>query len=165
MKNKKYTIYLDMDGVLTDFGGYFKYCFGMDYKELIKNDGNELQFIKLINDAGPTFWSDMFWLDSGIELNGYIRSRFENIWILSAPMTFNHVHKGKEDWIKKYLGNQQFILSNDKWQYTMYNQNHILIDDNSSNTIPWIRHNGRAILHDHNMIHDTINELETLLKE
>lgn len=165
MRNKKFTIYLDMDGVITDFKGYFKYCFGIDYEELIKRDGNETNFINLINDAGPGFWENMFWLNSGIELNAYLRSRFEHICILSAPMGFDHVHIGKERWIRKYLGNQDYILSNDKWQYTCYNKDHILIDDREYNTVPWVNHGGRAILHDSEMVSNTIDKLEELLKE
>ena len=110
----------------------------------------------------------MFWLDSGIQLLGFLKSNFENIVILSAPSkeNFNFSIDGKTIWITRNIGpNQKFILDDFKGPYANKDVNNILIDDSEKNIQAWKDNGGTAILHDPRMQFKTIDALEALLKE
>ena len=120
LEDTRYTIFCDMDGVLTDFSGDFiklaKSIPDNDLEEVRTDVPNnephdtkklldQKHFGMLLNTlAGVKFWSDMSWNKGGQKLWKYI-SQY-NVEILTAPSkrVYDDCVKGKKMWIKR-LGN------------------------------------------------------------
>ena len=100
-------LFLDMDGVLTDFTGACEKL-GDDMMFWYSND-REL-FWKKITSAGIEFWSEMSWMPGGRELHGFLRSSGYFPTILSAlpgperKKALINAREGKIKWIRKELG-------------------------------------------------------------
>jgi hypothetical protein len=96
----KFTIYCDMDGVLTDFEAQFDHYYGMNPREYAQMKGPELMK-KAVDDVGLDFWAKMPLFPGALELWSFI-SKYQPI-ILSSPSTFKHAKKGKDIWITNNL--------------------------------------------------------------
>ena len=93
------------------------------------------------------FWSNLPWMPGGEELWAYI-SQFEAD-ILTSPMGPGS-ETGKQIWIDNNLNPapKEVFMSHDKYEWATSDENpNILIDDFTSNTIPWEDAGGIAILH------------------
>ena len=103
------------------------------------------------------FWANLPWTDDGQELWSYI-SQFSP-YILTAPMGEGS-QTGKRLWVEKNLhpAPEKVFISHEKYEWaTTDGRPNVLIDDFSTNTIPWAtpRHiegsdekmSGFAILH------------------
>ena len=116
---------------------------------------------RLQNDE--KFWTKLPWMPGGRELWGYI-SKF-NPNILTAPMQGQASRVGKQKWIESNLSPppKDIFMSHEKYNWaTDENGNpNILIDDFTTNTIPWKEAGGYAILHTN--VNDTIKQLEELI--
>ena len=156
----KYTIYCDMDGVLTDFSGDFmKYAklnskVAIDERDDVPNNaaaryekkhGSEA-FWKVVEMGGLKFWSDMSWNPGGKQLWNYI-SQYEP-QILTAPSkrVYADCVKGKKMWISK-LGNPTIHVRSKEKKKEFAGENKILIDDLKSNIKEWNASGGIGILH------------------
>jgi hypothetical protein len=146
----KYTIYCDMDSVLTDFDAAFlsiadvKTKDGWEYKKKFGRD----RFQSIINSKGLTFWSEMPWMADGKKLWRYINATADKVYILSSPSSHDKGEsiEGKTMWCKKNLGaDVNIILEEDKSKYSK--KYHILIDDLDKNINPWRKLGGIGILH------------------
>jgi hypothetical protein len=96
----RFTIYCDMDGVLTDFEAQFDHYYGMNPREYAQMKGPELMK-KAVDDIGLDYWAKMPLFPGALELWSYI-SKYQPI-ILSSPSTFKYAKKGKDIWIAKNL--------------------------------------------------------------
>jgi len=96
----RFTIYCDMDGVLTDFEAQFDHYYGMNPREYAKLKGPELMK-KAVDDVGLDYWAKMPLFPGALELWAYI-SQYQPI-ILSSPSTFKYAKKGKDIWIANNL--------------------------------------------------------------
>ena len=156
-----YTIYCDMDGVLTDFSGDFmRYAKLNKYSHIDERDdvpnnaaaryekkyGSEA-FWKVVQSGGLKFWSDMSWNPGGKRLWGYI-SRY-NSQILTAPSkrVYSDCVKGKKMWVSSRLGNPQIHIRSKEKKKEFAGKNKILIDDLKSNINEWNASGGVGILH------------------
>jgi len=166
-QEEQYQIYCDMDGVLVDFvAGTVEYItkqlqageaeelkekIGRDYvtEEDIhmsspnrNRDVRDYMFKELEDHA--EFWENLPWMPGGEELWNFI-SQF-NPYILTAPMGYGS-EIGKQAWIDTHLQPppSKVFMSHDKFEWA--DQNNILIDDFTKNTIPWEKAGGIAILH------------------
>ena len=158
-KIKKYTIYCDLDGVLTDFNGEYKKLTGIDISNRSHmNKGDEL-FFEPINKAGKDFWTNMSWTKDGKELWNYIEKY--NPILLSAPTRDNSSRVGKNEWVKRELPGVRLILRSAGSKREFANKNTILIDDRPSNVEQWIEDGGISILHKNT--EDTIKKLKKIL--
>lgn len=135
----QFKIYLDMDGVLTNFEKAFR-DFGKEQtkgllpKEYEDKYGTDA-FWKLIYSGGLEFWSEMFWIEDSKKLWNYVK-KFKPT-ILTTPANSNFSKKGKEIWIKRELGKDvPFIFAKDKWKYA--DMNSILIDDYEKKIREWV---------------------------
>lgn len=146
-------LFLDMDGVLTDFttaceklGDNMMFWYGND-REL---------FWKKITSAGIEFWSEMSWMPGGQELHGFLRSSGLCPTILSAlpgperKKALTNAREGKIKWLRKELGisyAETAILCYRPEKALQSGVARVLIDDNSENIREWEEAGGIGILH------------------
>lgn len=146
-------LFLDMDGVLTDFtaacekiGGNMMFWYSND-REL---------FWKNITSAGIEFWSEMSWMPGGQELHGFLRNSGLCPTILSAlpgperKKALINAREGKIKWIRKELGTsyaEAAILCYRPEKALQSGFARVLIDDNSENIREWEEAGGIGILH------------------
>jgi len=150
-------IYVDMDGVLTDFEGQLADLLGISRKAAKGYKSSSMW--KKVEDAGESFWSTMEWMPGGKELWDFVKDY--NPTILSSPIRHKSSHSGKREWVKKHLGDFPVILDSEK--YTHAKPGDILIDDLSKNIDPWNDHKGVGILHKD--AKSTISVLKKLLSD
>ena len=141
-----YTIYSDMDGVLSDFDKRFmEFSDGIPPGQYEQRRGKE-EFWKLIDDTvGVPFWAGMDWMSDGKEYWNYIEKY--NPIILSAPSKKEESKYGKRIWKKRNMPNSKMILV-PAWKKKEYaNPTSILIDDRADNINQWEAAGGIGILH------------------
>ena len=77
----KYPLYVDMDGVLTDFKKRF-----MDYSTLTPDEYRDQydldRFWKLIQKAGVGYWAGMKWMPDGKRLWSFVKHLNPTIYLL-----------------------------------------------------------------------------------
>ena len=141
-----YTIYSDMDGVLSDFDKRFmQFSDGIPPGQYEQRKGKE-EFWKLIDDTvGVPFWAGMDWMPDGKEYWSYIEKY--NPIILSAPSKNEESKYGKRIWKKRNMPNNKMILV-PAWKKKEYaTPTSILIDDRADNINQWEAAGGIGILH------------------
>lgn len=155
---KKYNVYCDLDGVLTDFNGDYQKLTGIDITKESHTHKNNRTFFEPIDKAGKGFWSNMSWTKDGKELWSYIEKYKPNL--LSAPTRDNSSRVGKMEWVQKELPGVRLILRSASGKKEFANENSILIDDRPSNIEDWLENGGIAIFH--SSTDNTIKELKKL---
>jgi hypothetical protein len=151
------TIYLDMDGVLTDFAKAFKNTAGFDVKDSNVGDNDSVYII--LQNVSEEFWSKMAWMPDGKELWNYVKKL--NVVICSTPIDNDACRVGKRKWCRDNLGAQiKVILTAEKEKYA--NPNNILIDDREKVIKKWVKAGGISILHKN--AKDTIKQLKKILE-
>ncbi|MCA9748783.1 MAG: hypothetical protein KC414_06735, partial [Romboutsia sp.] len=140
----EYTIYCDMDGVLTDFDNRFRYFAGVTPDVYEKENGTEEFWDLIDNKIGISFWTNMPWMPQGKKLWSYIKKYKPTI--LSAPSRNPSSRNGKKKWIQKNIPNAKLILAarQNKMQYS--GENNILIDDRSDTIEEWKSKGGIGII-------------------
>lgn len=152
---KKYKIYCDLDGVLTDFiRGYYELT-GIDISGQFHDSEN---FWEPINNAGYDFWINLKWTKDGRKLWNYIKKY--NPEILSSPSRQNDSRVAKHDWVKRELPGVHLILRSPNHKKEFADKNSILIDDRTSNIKSWNEAGGIGILH--TTADETIKQLKNL---
>ena len=139
-----YTIYLDMDGVITDFDKQFKDAFGMLPREFEDAFGTE-KFWEKIEERGVGFWRGMEWMPGGKEL--YNRISQYNHYLLSSPSKSETSRIGKHMWKKDKTPNTKLILARSYNKKNYADKSNILIDDRESNIQQWREAGGIGILY------------------
>jgi hypothetical protein len=146
-------LFLDMDGVLTDFTGA---CEKLGEHMMLWYDSDKERFWKYITSAGPEFWSEMDWMTGGKELYGFLTDSGFCPTILSAlpnqdrKKALAHARTGKKRWLRKELGAQyanNAILCFRPEKAIQSGASRVLIDDNSENILEWEEAGGTGILH------------------
>lgn len=152
---KKYKIYCDLDGVITDFiKGYHK----LTGKDITGEFHNSKEFWDPINDAGYDFWINLQWTKDGHKLWNYIKKYKPEI--LSSPSRKDESRVAKHDWVNKELPGTHLILRSPSNKKEFANENSILIDDRDTNIKNWNDAGGIGILH--KSADDTIKQLKKL---
>ena len=150
------TIYLDMDGVLTNFVKAFENTAGYPPKDSSFGDNDSVYTV--LQQVSEEFWSKMAWMPDGKELWNYVKNL--NVVICSTPIDNNACRVGKRKWCRDNLGAQvKVILIDKKEEYA--NENSILIDDHEKVINKWINAGGIGILHKNTK--DTIKQLKKIL--
>lgn len=156
---KSIRVYVDMDGVLTDFAKSLCKLLDIPLDRNFTFKNNDTKVWKKIDDAGEEFWADMDWMPKSKEFWDSLSTH--NPIILSAPSNHKSSIYGKKTWINKNLGSVPFILDDEKEKYA--SPNSILIDDREKNITKWIKEGGIGILHTSNK--KTLKELEEYLEK
>jgi hypothetical protein len=154
---RKFQIYLDLDGVFADFDGGFKKITGNFPKEVAK------KFLwKTIYDADHFFYN-LEVIKESKKLWNYVKE-LKPIFLTGLPSSI----EGRDDkvrWVHKHYGQEYEVIvlpKKDKRKYA--NENSILIDDTKSNIIEWNADNGIGIYHEDDY-DKTLDELKNILKE
>ena len=145
-------LYVDMDGVLTDFSKQAAELLGtpLDRTKKIGNDG--AAWAK-ITAAGEPFWADMEWMPDGHDLWEEVK-KYDPM-ILTSPARHEASVKGKQTWLKKNLPGVPYIIEPEKDKYS--DTDAILIDDSDKNIKTWRKKGGIGILHEN--AEDSIKKL------
>lgn len=158
MTNSKYKIYVDMDGVLTDWEKQFETYSGVPVDNYIASHGKQNQY-QFVNKNSPGFYANMDWMDDGKLLYNFLKDL--PIEILShAPDEKAYV--GKMMWIKNHdIKAKPNLVKNrqDKAKYA--SPTAILIDDKPENVEDFNKAGGIGLLHSNSV--DTINKLKSIL--
>ena len=156
---KKYKIFSDMDGVLTDFDKSFKkYSDGLAPSDYEKKYGKE-EFWRLIDGQGKVgFWVGMPWMEDGKQYWDYIKDY--DTELLSSPSRSATSRLGKRLWVRNNMPGIKLTLAQASKKQNYAAPNHILIDDRKSNIEQWRAQGGIGILH--TSASDTINQLKKL---
>ena len=154
MKHPTFQLFVDMDGVLTDFDGRFNQLIHTSPSRFERMHGTE-SFVEEVIKHGTEFWSGMSWTAEGRELWNYLK-KFRPT-ILSRPLDDEVSTMGKMQWLISNVGRTvPFMFAQEKEQYA--SSNRILIDDNFDNIDKWKKAGGVGILYISN--EQTINELK-----
>ena len=172
----KYTIYCDMDGVLTNFEKRFvdmlrkegpKYYSKETISQVTRPKHFEAiegatEFWKFIDQyVGISFWSEMEWMPNGQELWTFIQPYQPTI--LTSPSRDNTSRLGKRLWIKNHITPAppvEFRFGSAKADFA--NENAILIDDRPSNLAAFAAKGGIAIECKDGDVQSVINQLKEL---
>lgn len=162
----KRTIFVDMDGVISDWDIWFKHISGgLPEDEYKTKFGNNSAF-ELVKSKGINWWATMPWTDDGKKLWTFINDNFLEVKILTASgspgQASSYAKKGKLIWIQRNLPELiegDFIIvgpASEKWKYC--NPGDILVDDSEKNISDWTRAGGEGVLHRN--YYDTISKLK-----
>lgn len=153
-------IFVDMDGVLTNFELAYYNTFGHWAKE----QPSKNEFWRLV-DSVPDFYYHLPLMDGAVEFFQDIE--WLNPFVLTACSTKNFVNcaNDKRRVIRENFSKNAFFIpmisGENKFCY-MHNKGDILIDDYGRNCDAWEKAGGLAIQHDGNF-NRTRNMLELLL--
>jgi GNAT superfamily N-acetyltransferase/phosphopantetheine adenylyltransferase len=139
-----FTIYLDMDGVITDFDKKFVELAGMGPREYENSFGTEKfwDFIDIKHKV--KFFSEMEWMPEGKKLYDFVK-QFDHK-LLSAPSKNDASKIGKRMWRKANTPDTQLILSAAVNKQNYADKSNILIDDREKNIQQWRDAGGIGIL-------------------
>lgn len=171
------TIYLDLDGVFTNFvkraeeiyPDFHNIC-GV-YHDMISTDRQRVwrnDMIKAVINT-PDFWSNLEWINGGKELFSFVKDNFDTVCVLTAPIDEDmpRCSSQKRKWVSNNFGENfipidRMFISHDKYEYVgavKSNNYQILIDDRIDNIQKWIDNGGIGLLHDSNDYRRTIEQL------
>ena len=138
------TVYLDMDGVITDFvSGFEQLAIRKGYKknsEIYKNwsiEGDwgitKSQFWHAIHGEGSTFWANLPKYPYSDSLVNIIKASGKELFILSTPSHKPSSWAGKVEWIRLHYPQliSKTILTEHK--YLLAKPGTLLIDDKPEN--------------------------------
>lgn len=152
-------LYVDMDGVLTDF--MKKLCGILDMP--LDRDfefGNDTKVWKKIDSAGKEFWAGMEWMPGAKEELWNELSEHDPV-LLTSPSNHPSSVEGKKEWIDAHVPGTPFIIEQEKEKYA--DPDAVLIDDREKNIEKWRKAGGTGILHKTN--ENTLKELRKILSK
>jgi predicted nucleotidyltransferase len=160
MISNDYKIYVDMDGVLSDWESQFKrYSGGIPVNTYDSLHGKQNRF-KLVNKNSPEYYANMPWMKDGKLLYNFVNS-FPNVQILSHAADAKS-KIGKQQWLKdKGITFEANLVPNRKDKSKFATADSVLIDDREDVVNDFITAGGKAILHTNSI--DTINQLKEIL--
>lgn len=154
---QKYSIFCDMDGVLTDFDSRFK---SINPEKLSPTQYTDKygtsKFWAAIDAEGVGFWVGMKWMSDGKELWNFIKDKQPTL--LSAPSRQPSSRLGKRLWIKNNIPGTKLVLASAEKKQNYSGANKILIDDRPDNVSQWRSKGGIGILHTNTA--DTLKQLQ-----
>lgn len=147
------TIYLDMDGVITDFVSSINKCMGIPEHTpaLIRNwwEEYDVSFEQVNNYCTIDFWQNLTWLSDGKEILSAVLDKFPqlSIFLLTTPMPNPGSWTGKFKWVQKHLPlfTKQLIVTTVS-KALFVGSDTLLIDDYDKNIKEFIAAGGQGIL-------------------
>jgi len=136
-------LFIDLDGVLTDFDLQFNRWFGasVEVARYSSDSATRHTIDRHLTGAPAAFWADMPWMPDAEAAWAEIASR--DPLILSKPHFAAACIAGKRTWVARNLGSHvPLFLAADKAEYGTVRD--LLIDDTPENSRRWP---GKFILH------------------
>jgi hypothetical protein len=160
-KKKKIKIFLDMDGVISDWlGAACKLCdIDLNDAEIREGLKEEKGFLekhvdekilwKHIEDAGVGYWENLELFPWSEKLYNKLKELGDDFAILSSPGKFTEIAcnacDGKVLWLDKHFSNKEdYIFAYKK--YLCASENVILVDDSQNKIDPFIDAGGHGFL-------------------
>jgi len=136
-------LYLDMDGVITEWIGHYNKLTGQNVPYVYDDSfQNQIDWEGVVNKV--EFWTEMPWTRDG-KMLWDVMSVYDPI-ILSKPTIKDSSRVGKKVWVERELPDGiEVILDRDKSKYA--NSTSILIDDDPRNIAAWEEAGGKGIRH------------------
>ena len=154
-------IYLDMDGVLCDFGAAIRKATGKSKEAWIKIPSNR-KWDTVIDT--PKFWENMPWNTPGKVLYNFVKKYNPHILSAYLEKTFDpNCIPGKRAWLRKNAritdrSKINLVRRKEKKNFaTKGGQKNILIDDYEKNVREFINAGGMGIVHK-----DYLNTIQSL---
>lgn len=184
---RKFKLFIDMDGVLTDFVKRFtelkENTEKLEPKEFEDKYGAK-EFWGMIDTYGLKWWSHMEWMGDGKELWDHVLQY--DPCILSSPSRSSDSVNGKAIWCRRELGLTQnkptvspkqhkdpehnrwdvdtkMIINTQKDLFAKRFENSILVDDTKKKINGWRAAGGIGILHKNTK--DTIKQLNEIIEK
>jgi len=156
-------IYLDMDGVLSDFNAQYKKMFGVTSDE-VKGEARHKNWKQFIEQKA---FEKLPFLPSAYALLDFISKNNLPAEILSSsggPEFHSEVEAQKMSWLIRHgIKYKPNIVPGGMKKAAFANSSSILIDDTDRVVNNFKKAGGLAILHDHNNVNSTITQLKSLL--
>jgi 5'(3')-deoxyribonucleotidase len=148
MTNKR--IFVDMDGVLTDFVGsvckLFNYNDAWPYGEYDINKVIGQSIWPRLEQEGRKFWSEMDKTDECNDLMSMLVGK--DYYICTSPTMDPQSAAGKLEWLRKYFPhafkNRRFVIT--PWKHFLTGTGNVLIDDSDDQIASWKKAGGIGIL-------------------
>ena len=150
------TVFLDMDGVITDFVKGVCRAFNKSnpYPTLTRdytfwNAWPELSIKKVNIKCTTGFWANLDWTPNGHDILRLVTDTFkpEQIYLLTTPMPNPESYTGKALWVQKHLpefSKQLIVTSAPKSLFAQPDT--LLVDDKDENVEGFVKAGGDAIL-------------------
>ena len=153
-------IYVDLDGVLADFNGFFMSRYGTDPKTYEKEFGEE-EFWRMINKIDDFFFH-IPPLPDAMLLMAYLQPH-DPIILTAASRHRPTSNNEKLRWVEKHFGPQQRVITvlSGRNKHWYCRRGDILIDDWVINADSWRKKGGIWITHEN--AYETIQELSEIL--
>ena len=176
MREKKYVIFCDMDGVLVDFDEGYKELTGVTTQHADSQGKNEFWGLfrdSLKNKDIPerSYWANLDWMSDGKQLWDYISPY--NPYVLTAPsvnfdipfeerykVENNESMQGKTEWVQRLPNMRKIYFRSAARKADFSGPNKILIDDRKDTIDSWNANGGIGILHTSTA--NTIKQLQEL---
>ena len=155
-------VYLDMDGVLTDFEGKYRELFDTDPALVRQNKARCKNWEHFVKEES---FKKLNWFPGGQKLLMYLKNKHVEVEILSSSggqRFHNEVKEQKEYWLHKHnIHYKANIVSGRRHKKEYAAPNHILIDDTEDNIHQFKEAGGLGIYHTD--IDKTLQALDALL--
>jgi 5'(3')-deoxyribonucleotidase len=152
-------IYLDLDGVMSDFDKGFRDRFGAE-----PNDFSDSQMWKMINSY-ETFYADLPMMPGALRLFEKLTDSFEVIILTACPRSnYTKAALQKKAWVREHLSDDVMILpvmGGKNKALFMHEPGDVLIDDMEKNCKAWEELGGIAI--QHKSVDETLDQLSNIL--
>ncbi len=151
-------IFLDMDGVISDFDR------NVDETGIRRANGSP-DYDKMNSEA---WYANMPAFDGARDFYDALKTR-ATVKILTAPITFPECFSGKAKWLMNFVPERKNWILKDlmivasKEKYLMAQPNRVLIDDRLSNVEAWRKAGGIAIHHTGDYA-ETLKQLDLALQ-
>jgi hypothetical protein len=172
----KYTLFVDLDGVLVDFDEGYKELTGITTHHADRQGKDEFwdlyrNNLEQKNIPEKNYWSKLPWMSDGQTLWNYVKKY--NPYILTAPAVnpelpkeqrykpeFNQSIQGKLDWVKRLDNMKNIYFKAAAHKHEKAGPNKILIDDRQDTIDRWNNAGGIGIFH--TSAANTIEQLKKL---
>ena len=164
-------VFLDMDGVLTDFRRSVCEIFGRDdpsnfwlfWKNWEGVSSNDVDAV-----CNVDFWANLHWTSDGLDIFKAVFEKFPNdIYLLTTPMPNIESYTGKALWVDKCIPvwNNRLIITQAP-KSLLAGSDTLLIDDKDENIEEFVAAGGQGILvpRPWNELHDWANETLQVVK-